>query len=1297
MEHNNFSYAKRTKIFGIMIFVMVILLLPMVIAADFDNSKSTKAIKKGESYSLDKKIIKYNPLWEKYKPIEINNWFGVGEKLFAGAIVNHTESCGIDCFSIMDVYLTNKGVLIDDIRFYTVDGEKRTEQAIRGYQIYIKDKKDEWIFYKIGTEVDAGTYEVKLEGQKRPDRTVDWQIKTSGVWTTDWAVWGATYLVIYDDFSTGVGFSTRWTNITQRTGGITINTEQVVGGKYERDINLQPADAANINTSISSNNLPDYKYIQNITIQFSDKNYFNSYDKVYLFGQLIHSGIGSALPDTYYYNFTLVKNLSQFDYYKNGTYIITFTPTNNIFQINSSGASSGATVAWGYDIYDVSYYRTNETIELNSPANNFLSPTNSVNFNCSASVFGGATITNMSLWTNSTGSWAINQTKTYARGIYDVYDNVINTSLWSVAGHPYTPVENTEKLSASIVALCSGDCGTYTSWFNSTNFRTLDEILNMSFRAKIELATDGGAAYGSQSGYVKVFGTNIMTTIDDSNWSIIKNNTCSNCFDVFNDGIYSQTIVGTNNQIFGYAQISAGSSGTRGTAITSIYKIYFNLTSNTTSIFNTSLYQPTLWTCQACDSDETCGFASENRTVLFDIIPPNITIHNPATLVDYGYIGKNETLNWTIVDDNLISAWYNYNGTNTTVYGLINSTLFKTTTQKNLTFYTLDGAGNTANQFISWNYRIFQNNQTYSNPAYETNSETFSINVTANVSSSLTAASLIYNGVSYPASTSGTTPSAVWSRTIDIPAVTSPTNRPFNWSFTYAGNQIISQANISDNPYNQTQLVNPINFVACNGTYIVPFINYTYRDEMTNFPINASTISSSFNYWMGSGTVKKQYYYINLSEVPSAPFCFSPPDKTMKTNFIYQAGSTGYITRTFSSTTDYTLTNSTTQKLYYLILATDSGSVTITVVDLTSANVVSNADVVITRDIAGSIVPIFEGQTDDAGTVETSLSSIVDYTITASKSGCGITTKTVRPVGPYTIQLNCATNVTEYVSLIDGVTYQRTPATGISNIPGNTTFGYYVSSLYYPIVAARFELHEASGGLLASNETNVSSGYTWCNSTGCLLTMQYYTVGGDNIKGRYYVKIANGTNSSTNNWILLEKDAYWRYIFINTNNSQQAWQKTTLHFNEFMNVWLGGTAQTNCIIYRTEINCLAVPVCKWQNTSTWDPATFPVSLDSGVCLLKDEINKQEFNRILIIFFGLVIALFIIGRGTGYEMTNPGSFVLLLSTVIIMLSASGQFTFAGLTPWDWFNQYIYAYICMTFSLGYNLSIIRRYSS
>jgi len=55
------------------------------------------------------------------------------------------------------------------------------------------------------------------------------------------------------------------------------------------------------------------------------------------------------------------------------------------------------------------------------------------------------------------------------------------------------------------------------------------------------------------------------------------------------------------------------------------------------TIFTTTIAEntPTLWTCEACDSDDDCEFASTNRTVNVDSTAPVITITAPTNLIDY--------------------------------------------------------------------------------------------------------------------------------------------------------------------------------------------------------------------------------------------------------------------------------------------------------------------------------------------------------------------------------------------------------------------------------------------------------------------------------------------------------------------------------------------------------------------------------------------------------------------------------------------------------------------------------------
>jgi len=56
-------------------------------------------------------------------------------------------------------------------------------------------------------------------------------------------------------------------------------------------------------------------------------------------------------------------------------------------------------------------------------------------------------------------------------------------------------------------------------------------------------------------------------------------------------------------------------------------------TTNTTIFTNYMEDGATLWTCEACDSDDDCAFASANRTVSVDSTAPVITITAPTNLI----------------------------------------------------------------------------------------------------------------------------------------------------------------------------------------------------------------------------------------------------------------------------------------------------------------------------------------------------------------------------------------------------------------------------------------------------------------------------------------------------------------------------------------------------------------------------------------------------------------------------------------------------------------------------------------
>jgi len=150
---------------------------------------------------------------------------------------NNTDVCGQNCWAEKEIILYKETSLVDDIRFYKIDSEGNRDlsnirnynfkywgeikdyetKCINGIEIISENGTSEtpqtcnevligshegWINYELGKVMPLGTYKLRLDGEKRPSWSYDWQIKTSGIWTTDWALWNATSgLVSYWSFN----------------------------------------------------------------------------------------------------------------------------------------------------------------------------------------------------------------------------------------------------------------------------------------------------------------------------------------------------------------------------------------------------------------------------------------------------------------------------------------------------------------------------------------------------------------------------------------------------------------------------------------------------------------------------------------------------------------------------------------------------------------------------------------------------------------------------------------------------------------------------------------------------------------------------------------------------------------------------------------------------------------------------------------------------------------------------------------------------------------------------------------
>jgi len=930
------------------------------------------------------------------------------------------------------------------------------------------------------------------------------------------------------------------------------------------------------------------------------------------------------------------------------------------------------------DLYNsnsgITYLQKEVTVDLHSPADSSTSTSNLVTFNCSAEVTGGETLTNMSLWTNESGGWSqknitnliknsttrVNLEAYYALeeesspiidreggndatnygasrtdgkidyGYYFGGDDYMNTTLafpsdtWSVgfwiyqtSQRDYDAILSVNNLDLWIGVGSGGDMRVHTG---ISNYIDWSSVLSTGSWHYVVVSWNGSSDLNLYVDNVQkepalTTGT-MQDTIGGNILQIGKRN----------DAGFPNYLIGKLDEISIYDKVLNVTERTNNfnSGIGVTYPLY-----SKTQTWNRTITDTTLWTCQACNSDGNCSFAKENRTLGLDAETPIVTISSPIGGYDYGLNGESIDLNWTVTDSNLGSCWYNYNGTNYTVTCGDNHTTFNLEEGNyNLTFYSNDTLGNLNVTEVGWSYNIFGNSESYNISTYETASEYFIINVTAN--SSLTAASLIYNGVSHSSTKLG---NVFTTSAFDIPA--SEGNKTFYWKFIYGGSYINSTL--------QNQTVNPTLFGLCNATLTSPYINFTFKDEGSSANINASIDSSTWEYWLGSGTITKELLFSNNSVNDYYTFCLLDGNKTLHNTRSLQFSSEGYPQRKYDASSD--LTNTTTSKVLYLLSSADGIYSLIQVVDQ-DGNAVSGAEVTAERQFEGIWTVVGQETTDDAGTITFWVNPDYDHRFTFVKDGCTGTTTTIRPTQTqYTQQLQCGVSDEIYVSQIEGLKYSRGPAEGIIQ-EGIKNFTYYLYSSKDNIINASFRV------VNSSNEVVLNSTDSSCTSSGCILYFLYNVTNGADLKGKYYVDIGNGS-------FLLEGDAHWKEIDIPT--SGKAGIRTFFSDIRFLfNEWgdEDHAADFNRLVVVFFIMCLGISALNYNfNIDTQNPGAFLLIMTG------------------FIFFGSLIG------GT----TSQGLFYFNNLITSDTLSDSVKIVV---------NNYLLAFICGLITISYYINVNRR---
>ena len=266
-------------------------------------------------------------------------------------------------------------------------------------------------------------------------------------------------------------------------------------------------------------------------------------------------------------------------------------------------------------LFSVNFASSTTTVTLNSPANGFNNTFPQVTFNCSASD-DSTFLTNISLWTNLTGS----------------FKNNINLTIYN-----YT---NSTNLSDTY------NKGTLTKSFNFNDYTIFNKIYVMGQRPT-------GAINSNL--YIEVYyrnGTTSNTTIEmvyPYTLHIITNNLPTT--DVRNITVKATYGDGTGTMILGDLSIETVTIKTNSSIsnneliASSNYLNLFNGNNNIKEIVFPNVYirEKTIWNCEYCSNNSDCSFAASNYSINYDTTLNSVSYN----LTTYETSSENYVLNIT--------------------------------------------------------------------------------------------------------------------------------------------------------------------------------------------------------------------------------------------------------------------------------------------------------------------------------------------------------------------------------------------------------------------------------------------------------------------------------------------------------------------------------------------------------------------------------------------------------------------------------------------------------------------------
>lgn len=674
------------------------------------------------------------------------------------------------------------------------------------------------------------------------------------------------------------------------------------------------------------------------------------------------------------------------------------------------------------------------------------------------------------------------------------------------------------------------------------------------------------------------------------------------------------------------------------------------------------------YSCSAAGTNNNEFNITTNRTFTIDTQAPTINITAPTSnQIFLSNVSIN--LNYTILHNgslSLGSCWYSLDGVTSSTFTCgINQSANLTNNNHNLIYYANDSLNNVANsQQVNFTIVDLNYSQTFTNLVLESQTRYFNISILKNASVTSNAF-LNYRGTMYAGTESNV--GTLYTYTTSVPGFLLSainTNYTFNWTINLSGTLYNSSSN--------KQEVYQELISQCDGAnFKVQVINVTFADETTLLPMNVTMDLSNWVF----GSLGRTYTFSNVTNHNyEYDFCifpsWSPSIQSFETfQYSHSQGAT-YPQRKSSFNATYLNTTIVPYTLY-LLSSTSGQYVSFQVINMGN-QVIPNAYVKIERSIMGSTITISEGYTDASGIITFWLNPLYVQTLTISKDGYTTLVQSITPTQTfYTVTLGSIASQV-FTSNFYGMTWKTYPPSGKIG-EGMQQFTFNLSTVPTNLI------NNCTMKVLYPNGTIINS-TTGCGSLGGVVSFVVNTTGRFGTMYGHYSFTANGTE------YYIERDAQWK-LFDTFNSTLLTTMQSAFQDAKDSPDWGGCPGNETWVYNNTDGKCYDA---------------------SGI--IRDG-GTADYSRIVFFFLFFCLLVAVLNFYTGYDTAYPGSFIYILTGIVLFLSvingtthgffalegavATNSNFFGAATPI--MDNFLLAFHCLLISGIYFFTMNRRYQT